>query len=394
MALKRALNRRSRTSAGKEEQQQSLMISTSDLKDKLDQLMMLFVGKPIKILLIGKTGVGKSHLTNALIGEQLAEEGKDFDPKTAEVSAYEFVKNNVDITVFDTPGLADTRGNDEEYLRKIKEKGIELDLILFCTEMNGTRFRNDDLETMKKLSMALGPQIWNHAVIVLTFANMVFASPSEKANGVSDEEVFGEKFRCLKKTFLEALIHDCEVPDEGATEVPFVPTGDSMEPRLPDRNDWMTTFWVTAFNRIKGEAKVAFFLSSADRLSFPKPHSSNFEEDHIERAARRSLKHTFRKVTSAIDVYVPSKHGEAGRLLQGKTSQRLVSPSIQLDEGSSQRVFKDILGDATDSTGEAVKSSFVRYYQTFLRLIIKYVKRVLRSSKRKEESTERQGPTK
>ena len=100
MAEKRALNRSSRASTGKEEQQQSLMISTSDLKDKLDQLMMLFVGKPIKILLIGKTGVGKSHLTNALIGEQLAEEGKDFDPKTAEVSlltekAFKFLKLHV-----------------------------------------------------------------------------------------------------------------------------------------------------------------------------------------------------------------------------------------------------------------------------------------------------------
>lgn len=44
-------------------------------------------GQAVKILLSGKTGVGKSHLTNALIGEELAEEGEDVDPQTDEVSS-------------------------------------------------------------------------------------------------------------------------------------------------------------------------------------------------------------------------------------------------------------------------------------------------------------------
>ena len=84
MAEKGALKRRSRTLAGKEEQQK--LLCKRSLKYQLDHLMTFCFGNAIKILLIGKTGVGKSHLTNALIGEQLAEEGKDFDPKTAEAS--------------------------------------------------------------------------------------------------------------------------------------------------------------------------------------------------------------------------------------------------------------------------------------------------------------------
>ena len=84
MAEKGALKRGLRTWAGKEEQQK--LLCKRSLKYQLDQLMTFCFGNAIKILLIGKTGVGKSHLTNALIGEQLAEEGKDFDPKTAEAS--------------------------------------------------------------------------------------------------------------------------------------------------------------------------------------------------------------------------------------------------------------------------------------------------------------------
>ena len=84
MAEKGALKRGLRTWAGKEEQQK--LLCKRSLKYQLDLLMTFCFGNAIKILLIGKTGVGKSHLTNALIGEQLAEEGKDFDPKTAEAS--------------------------------------------------------------------------------------------------------------------------------------------------------------------------------------------------------------------------------------------------------------------------------------------------------------------
>ena len=46
-------------------------------------------GQTVNILLSGKTGVGKSHLTNALIGENLAAEGYDIDPQTDNVSYFD-----------------------------------------------------------------------------------------------------------------------------------------------------------------------------------------------------------------------------------------------------------------------------------------------------------------
>jgi len=51
--------------------------------------------------------------------------------------------------------LADGTGNEEEYLRKIKEKVTDFDVFIFCTEMNTTRFRNDDIKTVEKLTARL-----------------------------------------------------------------------------------------------------------------------------------------------------------------------------------------------------------------------------------------------
>ena len=47
---------------------------------------------------------------------------------------------------------------------------------------------------------------------------MIFASPNEKVEIVSDKEVLNEQFRRLKKTFWQALIHNCGMPEEDAIE--------------------------------------------------------------------------------------------------------------------------------------------------------------------------------
>lgn len=62
-----------------------LMCSSTDLEHYLCEFF-LSGRREITILLSGKTGAGKSHLTNALIGEELAEEGEELDPQTDNVS--------------------------------------------------------------------------------------------------------------------------------------------------------------------------------------------------------------------------------------------------------------------------------------------------------------------
>ena len=62
-----------------------LFMDTATIERQLNKFI-LSGRREITILLSGKTGAGKSHLTNALIGEKLAEEGDALDPQTYDVS--------------------------------------------------------------------------------------------------------------------------------------------------------------------------------------------------------------------------------------------------------------------------------------------------------------------
>ena len=304
--------------------------------------------------------------------------------------------------MLDTPGLADATGNDEEYLKKIKEKVTDFDLFLFCTEMNNIRFRTDDLETMTKLTQTLGPQLWDHAVVVLTFANEVHASPSKKAKDITEKDVFNNRLLGFKKKIKQELIK-LDIPEEVAVNVPFVPTGDSSEPKLPDRDNWLTAFWVAAFKRINRNAKAAFLVANADRIAFSSILPSDEEntesgetdkdDDHAspssglsteEVMAIRALKHKLQEVSFELErsLLKPRPYDETGNtsttsqnpvVKVSKVSQR---SSIEMDETSSQGVVKEMIGDVTGQfVGELTNAKFGRYYQTFFNWLIRYVKK-------------------
>ena len=314
---------------------------------------------------------------------------------TFQVTGYEFVKNNVDITVFDTPGLADAKGKDEEYLRKIKAKDIKFDLFLFCTEMNTIRFRNDDLETMKKLTMALGRQLWDNAVIVLTFANEVRPSPSQKAKDVPEKEVFSNRFLGFKKKIKEVL-KQLDIPEEVAVNVPFVPAGDLSEPRLPDRENWLTAFWVAAFKRINRSAKAPFLLANVDRIAFSSilladEENPENEDDHSSQSRGLSPEEVQTMKVMMQQLQDASFDGKLGGCLKksrmydefgnkcttpkDQAAKRSV-PSIEMDEETSQDVIIEMVGDDTENfMGNLISPAFGYFYQTFFGSIIRYLKK-------------------
>ena len=294
------------------------------------------------------------------------------------------------ITVFDTPGLADATGNDEEYLRKIKERVTHFDLFLFCTEMTSKRFRTDDLETIKKLTEALGEKLWEHALVVLTFANEVPLSPTKKTDDVPDATAFNDRVLAFKKAINKHLVA-IGVPDITAANVPFTPAGELDDPRLPDREDWLTAFWIAAFKRINRNAKAAFLMANVDRILFSstigegnEESKVSIEENNAITELRAKLKENAfdEELSRCLKKTETSDEPEEDCPTSPGQGAKVSGPSIKVDETCSEGLFKDMFGDVTGNLiGALTGAKFGRKYQTFFGWFTKYFKKFFPTSR-------------
>lgn len=114
------------------------------------------IGK-CNILIIGKTGVGKSTLINAVFREPLAKTGVG-EPVTQDIRKYS--KKDFPLTVYDTPGLE----IDGEQIKRVTEdvsklidenilnEKDQIHIIWYCINHNSNRLEKPEEEWLKSLS--------------------------------------------------------------------------------------------------------------------------------------------------------------------------------------------------------------------------------------------------
>jgi small GTP-binding protein len=237
-----------------EEEKQSSDLSSNEAEKQITLSQKKVFGelleKPITILIMGKTGVGKTSTLRKLLGKDVGKVDK-FKPATMSVETYSLEMNGIKIKLIDTPGLCDglkEERRDEKYIKRIQKKIVkkDVDVILYMTELKDSRVRRDEQDGIKIISESLGSNIWKNSIIVFTKADL--------ATNHEYLESLEERSQLIKKEIRRWL------PKGSRLNIPTL-TSSIHKTNMPDDTNWLGEFFTTIFEKIKSRKHAPYVLA-------------------------------------------------------------------------------------------------------------------------------------
>ncbi|OQU77419.1 hypothetical protein SORBI_3009G046800 [Sorghum bicolor] len=159
------------------------------------------------ILVLGKTGVGKSATINSIFGEEKSKTDA-FSSATTNVREIIGDVDGVKIRIIDTPGLRPNvmdQGSNRKILAAVKKytKKCPPDIVLYVDRLDSLSRDLNDLPLLKTITAVLGSSIWFNAIVALTHAA---SAPPEGLNGapMTYEVLMAQRSHIIQQSIRQA----------------------------------------------------------------------------------------------------------------------------------------------------------------------------------------------
>ena len=128
-------------------------VSKSEKEQVFGKLDEEITGRPFKVAVIGQSGVGKSSTLNAVFGLNLPT--SDIEEGTTEIIEKVFpMRDGFNLSIYDMPGLLQSRKRDKVYEEMYREILPQCDVIVYIIKAN-TRNIGDDCRILKDVVLPI-----------------------------------------------------------------------------------------------------------------------------------------------------------------------------------------------------------------------------------------------